>query len=122
MGSVISLSVADSTAPSRDSVVRARTLRVAPEPVSHSIDTDYWLAHCEGYRVDGAEGRIGFVDEIRQDTAEPDQMLLAVRMGMLGRRIALIPANAVELIVPRAGRIWLRTPTAIVDTEPLLSH
>jgi hypothetical protein len=28
-------------------------------------ERDYWLTHCEGYRVDSSDGRIGFVEEVR---------------------------------------------------------
>src|SRR5205814_6091079 len=43
-------------------------LRVAPAPAPSreaEFDRAYWLAHCEGFRVDGHAGRIGFVDEVR---------------------------------------------------------
>jgi hypothetical protein len=60
----------------------------------------------EGFRVDGPGGRIGIVEEVRDVRDEP---LLAVRAGLLGRRVLLIPATEVFEIVPRAMRIWLRT-------------
>jgi hypothetical protein len=31
------------------------------------LDRDYWLAHCEGYRVNAADGRLGFVEAVRRD-------------------------------------------------------
>lgn len=79
-----------------------------------SFDRDYWLAHCEGYRVDGHEGRIGFVEEVR---VERDRVILAVSAGRLGRRLLLMPSEAVDFIVPRAQRIWLRTPATILCSE-----
>lgn len=117
MGSVVPLG--NTTDSLRDSVVRPRRLRPAWQPGRSEIDTAYWLAHCEGYRVDGAEGRIGLVEEVRLGPQHPDDTILAVRMGVLGRRVALIPASAVALVVPRAERIWLRTPATIIGSEPV---
>jgi len=85
-----------------------------PEVEPWSFDRDYWLAHCEGYRVDGAEGRIGFVDCVR---VVHDRTILAVRAGRLGRRILLVPVENVAFIVPRAERIWLQTPLTIIGSE-----
>ncbi len=76
----------------------------------------YWIAHSGGFRVDGPGGRIGIVEEVRDDDGEP---LLAVRAGLLGRRLLLIPAAEVFEILPRATRIWLRTPVSIAGSEPL---
>jgi hypothetical protein len=38
-------------------------------PASDSVcfDREYWLAHCEGFRVDAAGGRLGFVEAIAPD-------------------------------------------------------
>ena len=91
--------------------------RAAPERIpSASFDRAYWLAHCEGFRVDTASGRLGFVTEIRSGD-RPDDGVLAVRAGVLGRRVVLVPLDEVEFIVPRAQRIWLHSPTKIVGTE-----
>lgn len=86
-------------------------------PVADGGDRDYWLAHCEGYRVDGNEGRIGFVEEVSVGAEHPRQTLLAVRAGRLGRRLLLVSAADAAFVVPRERRIWLRTPTVIVGTE-----
>jgi hypothetical protein len=82
------------------------------------FETAYWLAHCEGYRVDADEGRIGFVEEVRLGPDHPTDTVLAVRTGRLGRRIMLVPATETAFIVPRAERIWLRSPVAIAGSEP----
>ena len=83
-----------------------------------AFDTSYWLAHCEGYRVDSEQGRIGFVEEVRLGRSHPSDTVLAVRTGILGRRVLLVPATATAVVVPRAERIWLRTPVTITGTEP----
>ena len=79
-----------------------------------AFDRAYWLAHCEGYRVEAADGRLGFVEEIR---SRGGTTLLAVRAGRLGRRVVLVPADEVAFVVPRAKRLWLRTWAAIVEPE-----
>lgn len=79
------------------------------------FDSDYWLAHCEGYRVDSGDGCVGFVEEIRLGAGSTDR-LLVVRAGRLGRRLLLVPAGEVAFIVPRAEQLWLRS-TAILATE-----
>jgi hypothetical protein len=84
---------------------------------SDSFDRDYWIAHCEGYRVDGNTGRIGFVEEVRPNPANPSSPLLAIRAGRLGRRIIVVPADEVHAIVPRSERIWLRAPVTITSSE-----
>jgi hypothetical protein len=81
---------------------------------SGAFDRAYWLAHCEGYRVEAAGGRLGFVEETR---SRGGTTLLAVRAGRLGRRILLVPADEVAFVVPRAKRLWLRTGATIVESE-----
>jgi hypothetical protein len=102
-------------------IIRTRRhLRAAPPVIAGrgpALDHEYWIAHCEGYRVESHEGRLGFVDEIRENPEDPTTPLLAIRAGMLGRRILLVPADQVHVIAPRAQQIWLRTPVRIADTE-----
>lgn len=95
-----------------------RHLRAAPvPPASAPFDRDYWVAHCEGYRVDGPGGRIGFVEEVRANPSDPTAPFLAVRAGRLGTRLLVVPADAVEFIVPREQRVWLRAPIRIAASE-----
>ena len=87
-----------------------------PAPRAHQpFDRDYWLSHCEGFRVDTAHGRLGFVEEVRG--GDIGDAVLAVRTGVLGRRVMLVPADAVDFIVPRAQRLWIDSPSS-VGTEP----
>jgi hypothetical protein len=80
--------------------------RGADEP----FDRDYWLTHCEGYRVDTGTRRLGFVEEVILGENPPDDTYLAVRAGWLGRTVVRVPLSSVAFIVPQAKRIWLRTP------------
>ena len=92
--------------------------QAAPDRLPAALfDRDYWLSHCEGFRVDTAGGRLGFVAEIRAGDG-PDDAVLAVRAGVLGRRIVLVSARDVDFSVPRAQRLWLGSPTRIIGTEP----
>ena len=101
-------------------VNRAVTGEPRSEPSTDPIaadafDRDYWLAHCEGFRVDAEGGAIGFVDAVMEGPhGEP---VLAVRAGMLGRRVLAVPGESVAFIVPRAQRIWLRSPVRILGSR-----
>lgn len=97
------------------------TLQSAQDRTPASFDRDYWLSHCEGFRVDTAGGRLGFVEELRPGVGcEGD--VLAVRAGLLGRRIVLVPTAEVDFIVPRAERIWLHSPVTILGMEPAVTR
>jgi hypothetical protein len=92
--------------------VRAQPAGVAPP----CFDRDYWLAHCDGFRVETADGGLGFVDHVEVD--EEDGVVLAVRAGLLGRRVLLVAAGEIDFIVPRAEKIWLRSPARIIGMRP----
>ncbi len=84
-----------------------------PEP----YERRYWATHCEGFRVDFPGGAHGYVEEVRH-RADPDRAaLLAVRVGMLGRRVVIVPVDEIAYLVPRAERIWLKSPLEIERTE-----
>lgn len=103
-------------ASARQARPRLRVAEAAPE-CHTEFDRAYWIAHCEGYRVDGREGRIGFVDEVRTDPAEPGTPRLAIRIGRLGRRLIVVSASEVLFIGPRSQRIWLRSPVSLTESE-----
>lgn len=96
---------------------RASTARLSPCPPQAVFGRRYWLAHCEGYRVDRAEGRLGFVQEVHlgEDGREP--AALVVRAGILGNRLVIVPVTEVAFIVPRAERIWLKSSAQLAATE-----
>lgn len=79
------------------------------------FDRDYWLRHCEGFKVEAADGTIGFVDEV--SSAADLQPRLHVRAGLFGRRVLVVPAKNVAFIVPRAERLWLASPVQIIESR-----
>lgn len=64
---------------------------------------NYLLRHCEGYVVEGREGRVGFVSEV----TETDDLLEFVVAGSSGE--IRVPLDAIERFEPRAQRITLAT-------------
>jgi hypothetical protein len=58
----------------------------------------YWLRNCVGFHVEGFGGGSGTVEEIGLGPDGVD--VLAVRRGVVLRRIALVPAQRVELVDP----------------------
>ena len=79
----------------------------SPVGNGEAFERRYWLDHCEGYLVEGPQGRLGFVEELRDGGA--DGALIAVRAGRLGRTLLLVPTSDVAFVVPRAERLWLRS-------------
>ncbi len=67
----------------------------------------YWLARCEGFRVDSPEGRYGLVEAVMFRVRPDDPDALVVRTGRLGRRLVLVPIEDVADVTPRRQRIDL---------------
>jgi hypothetical protein len=68
---------------------------------------DYWLGHCEGFRVDGPDGRVGVVEAVLGHEDEPTT--LAVREGLFALRTVYVPIEQIVEIQPRAERLVLRS-------------
>jgi len=67
----------------------------------------YWLARCEGFRVDSPEGRYGLVEAVMFRVRPDDPDALVVRTGVLGRRLVLVPIDDIADVTPRRQRIDL---------------
>jgi hypothetical protein len=102
-------------APTGRGPLRRRHPRKLREPVSPAFDREYWLRHCEGFKVETAGGTVGFVDKISSDHA--GVVVLHVRVGVLGRRVLIVPLSSVAFIVPRAEKIWLAAPVQILESR-----
>ncbi len=68
----------------------------------------YWLGHCEGFRVDSPEGRFGLVEAVMFRTRPDEPDALIVRVGVLGRKLIIVPIEDVADVTPRRERIVLR--------------
>lgn len=78
-----------------------RLTRETEHDVSRTVvDERYWLAHSDGFRVDGPAGRLGTVLRV----IDGDQTLV-IRTGMLGNRTLLARYDQVERLEP--WREWL---------------
>ena len=71
--------------------------------------------------MDTAGGRLGLVEELRSG-ADGEGDVLAVRAGLLGRPVVLVPVAEVDFIVPRAERIWLHSPVTILGIEQAVTR
>jgi hypothetical protein len=81
------------------------------------VDSEYWLAHCEGYRVESPGGRVGLVEEVRHLPGRDRAESLAVLAGMRGRRRLIIPVSEVQAIMPYAERLFLKPDASLLGSE-----
>jgi hypothetical protein len=78
---------------------------------------EYWLAHCEGFRVDSEDGRVGSVDAVRSDPRWGEGRVLAVRAGLFGKRLLFVPLTEIRSILPQERRIILPASPKLLGTE-----
>ena len=76
---------------------------------------EYLLAHCEGYRVESATGRLGYVEEVvwASDVGEP----VALRV-LGGRGRVTIPIADVRELHPNGEWIAVQPPSPAAPTRP----
>jgi hypothetical protein len=71
-------------------------------------EREYWLSHCEGFRVDGASGSVGVVEHVVFELSQDRPDLLAVRRGGPNRqRTVDVPVADVVEIRPAEQRLVL---------------
>jgi hypothetical protein len=56
----------------------------------------YWLRHCTGFRVEGPEGRLGYVDDVLLDPEGAAPVALVVR----GRRATVVSVGEIVRFLP----------------------
>jgi hypothetical protein len=84
-------------------------------PGDAASNVDDWLRRCEGFRVDSPHGRVGFVEHVRYASRFDRPDVIAVRAGLLGRRLLILPVGEIAEILPREERVVLQhspRPTA----------
>jgi hypothetical protein len=92
------------------SLLLALTTR-EPDPgpaMSAPVDEEYWLSHCEGFSVEGPEGRLGVVDHLvyRSRADRPD--VVAVTSGLWRARTAEVLVSDVVEVRPAQARLVVR--------------
>jgi hypothetical protein len=87
-------------------------------PRGAASDLDYWLRRCEGFRVDSPQGRVGFVEEVRYATRCDRPDVIAVRAGLLGRLLLILPVGEVAEILPGEELVVLHSSPRPSATEP----
>ncbi|HEX5469052.1 MAG TPA: hypothetical protein VFW80_08395 [Gaiellaceae bacterium] len=68
----------------------------------------YWLKNCHGFRVRSPRRRVGIVEDVLYGAELDRPSALAVRGGLFGARVELVPVESVEEISPRDRQISLR--------------
>jgi hypothetical protein len=64
------------------------------------------LRHCHGFRVETPRGRLGVVEDVLYGDGERPAAL-AVRGGLFGQRVELVPVENVASVEPRRKRLLL---------------
>jgi len=70
---------------------------------------NYWLEHCEGYRVETTEGHRGFVEEI---IGEPERSTLLVRWCRRDAGLTAVRIDRVREVRPEAEELLILDPAA----------
>jgi hypothetical protein len=105
--------------------MRGGLVSVVDAPMQHAsggsdgVEDDYWLSHCEGYRVESSGGRIGLVEEVRRAADNGQAESLAVLAGIRGLRRLVIPVSEIALVVPHDERLVLKERAEIASSERL---
>ena len=69
---------------------------------------EYWLRHCEGFRVDCPDRHVGYVEEVRLSLDDGDPEELVVRVGFEGPGMVVVPVAQVALVSPEVERVLIR--------------
>ena len=90
---------------------------------------DYWLGHCEGFRVQSPEGEVGVVESVVYAADAGRPTYLAVTGGWLRLRTALVPCSEVVSIDARQTRLDVQARparrslrTTLADGSRQVSH
>jgi PRC-barrel domain len=78
---------------------------------------EHWLRHCQGFRVDSADGRIGTVENVRFDGPSPEPQALVIRVGLFGKRLLIVPVSEVKAILPHERLVVLPASPRLLATE-----
>ena len=68
---------------------------------------EYWLDHCEGYRVSTRDEHVGFVEQIVRDPGTEKPAALAVRRCAGDPGLAVVPIALIAEVRPETEEIIL---------------
>ena len=88
-----------------------------PTKATPEQPSECWLARCEGFRVDSEDGRLGSVEAVRVDPRWGEGRVLAVRAGLFGKKLLIVPLTEIRSILPRERRIILPGSPKLLGTE-----
>src|SRR3954469_4606086 len=90
---------------------------------------EYWLGHCEGFKVQSPEGQVGVVESVVYDADAARPAYLAVTGGRLLLHTALVPCAEVVSIDARQARLGVQSRparqslrTAVAEGARRVSH
>ncbi len=73
-------------------------------------DTEYWLRHCEGFRVDSGRRRLGVVECVAAEDAMDGAEVVAVRTGGFRSRRVMVALDDVVEVRPSECRLIVLGP------------
>lgn len=76
--------------------------------------SDYWLRHCEGYRVFAGDEAIGYVEEVELGRDDEPEALV-VRLGDVFTHLLTVGVDAVESFDPAGERLFI---ASLADLAP----
>lgn len=81
-----------------------------------SWSKEYWLGHCTGFRVDGPDGQLGYVEEVLLDPEGHTPRALIVR----GADTSVVSVGEIVRLLPAQERVLVRVkrrPPALAKAE-----
>jgi hypothetical protein len=71
------------------------------------MDFAYWTRNCHGFRVETPDGRLGIVEDVLYGADPNRPAALAVRGGLFGTRVEIVPTEELGRIDPRRTLVTL---------------
>jgi PRC-barrel domain len=68
--------------------------------------TDFWLRHCEGFRVFAESEPIGFVEDVLE-SEDGEPTALVVRVGEVFTHLLEVPVEAIDAFDPARERVLI---------------
>jgi hypothetical protein len=75
----------------------------------------YWLRHCTGFRVEGPEGQLGYVDQVLVDPERSAPVALVVR----GRRTTVVSVGEIVRFLPTQELVLVGETRLEPESAPL---